>query len=311
MNAPASSLGILPPPPWRLQPAFVLRQRLWAGLIPVGVVGLAFVLWEFGGQAAAIRRDEAIHVGPTVRVDATWVGKQLPGWRLTPTTTVGRVVYTEVAGERRIRALELETSSGFATNTPLHVFYDPNEPSRWTTNWSIEQATNRWFASAKRLVVFGTGVLVLLWLGLRAVAQLRLARLVAREGVERVGVFEQATPTHRKGRLFATRYRVLVPDPDGQPRRITVWYPAHQGRPLFLPNDCVLLLVAERHGMRAQVLRHDLWPLQLADADLARACDILKLIDPTAGWRVAGGKGCLRLTCSLKAGPRGAHVTRA
>jgi hypothetical protein len=302
VTAPAPELGILPPPPWRLKPAFVRRQRLWATLKFVGGAALAVLLWILVGDAASILSDEAIRAGPNVRVEATWDGEQQPGWKLFPTTTSGRVSYTQVDGVPCTRELVLRTTKGFPVER-VHVFYDPADPARWTTSWSVEQATKRWLAIGQMLAGFGTLFGWLTWLGVRALAQLRLARLVAREGSEALGVFESAHDHHRHGRLLATRYRVRVTGADGEARRITVSYPPQQGRPLFLPNKRVLLLVAA-HGVRALVLRHDLWPLWLTDEQLQRAVSILQRIDPTAGWRVAPAKGGLRLTCSPKVRPR-------
>ena len=296
---PAPDLGLLPAPPWRLQRAFVRRQRLWSWLIPLGGGALAVLLTLQIGEALAIVRDGAIHAGTTVQVEAEWDGAQMPGWRFLPASTVGRVSYVQVDGTWQRRDLTLSTATKFNVRSPLRVYYDPNDPSRWVTNWAVEQTANRWTACIQVLLLFGAGLLWLLWLGVRAFTLLRLARSVASHGTEAFGTLVGTKAHHRKGRLTAKSYRVRLDGADGVGRHTTASFPAGAGRPLFLPNDRVLVLCAAENPGRALVLRQDLWPLWLTDEQVSRACAILQRLDPTAGWRTTMTTRGMRMTCWL------------
>ena len=296
---PAS--GILPPPPWRLRDEFVREQRRRAAVWFVGALAAGAYLVGYGVLAAiAIVRDMSLHAGETVAVPASWDGTQGHSFGsarfLFGTTTVGRVTYWTENGRPWSRPLELWTMSEFDTSEPIVVLHDPQDRSRWTTNWSIEQLGNRAAQCGLALVVIGGATLGCLWRAVCAVRLLRTAQRVAPDGTAAIGTIE-GTKQHEGRYESSTSYRVRVELADGRSINVRASYLKRAGRPLTLPGRRVLLLVGTG-GREGLVLRQDLWPLRLSDDAVAHACEVLQRVDPDAGWRTTTTLKGLRLSCS-------------
>jgi len=292
--------GILPPPPWRLRDEFVREQRVRAAWALVGALFGGLYFWDWGARRLLeVWRDHAVVDGNHVTVDAEWDGVQRRGFgrasAILGTTTVGRVIFQLENGRSSYSRLELWTTRDFDTSAPLVVHYDPNRPSRWTTNWSIEQTNGRIVQAGLAAVVAGAFATWLVLRCLRAVLLLRMARRVTPNGVAALGVVESHRVVENE-RRSSTVYRVVVENDDGRTWRVSASYPKGAGRPLTLPGRRVLLLVGEGDAREGLVLRQDLWPLRLSDEAVQHACDVLQRIDPEAGWRTSSTVKGLRLS---------------
>lgn len=292
--------GILPPPPWRLRDEFVREQRmraLWA-LFGALLAGLYLYWWGIV-RLLDVRRDHAIHDAQHVTADAQWYGVQRHGiGRATPlmgTTTIGDVSFQLESGRPCFRRLDLWTTGDFDTTAPLVVYHDPSDPSRWTTNWSIEQTGSRLVQAGLAAAIFAGITAWLVLRSLRAIRLLRIARRVTSNGVAALGVVESHRVVENE-RRSSTVYRVVVENDDGRTWRVSASYPKGAGRPLTLPGRRVLLLVGEGDAREGLVLRQDLWPLRLSDEAVQHACDVLRQIDPDAGWRTSSTVKGLRLS---------------
>lgn len=297
--------GILPPPPWRLRDEFVREQRRRiAAWFAGSAVALAACHAYGTSHAFAILRDLSIHGGETTTVAAQWDGVQggfMGRMRiLWGTQTAGRVSFHPEDGRPWVRRLELTTMFEFDTSRAIHVEFDAADRSRWTTDWSVEQAGNRGAQAGLMILLTGAFLVGCLLRFVRAVRLLRAARRVAPDGEAVVGVIEDSRL--RSGRHeSSTIHRVRVDLGDGRSFRVSASYPVGAGRPLVLPGRRVLLLVARGEHPGGLVLRQDLWPLRLSDEQVQHACDVFRQVAPGLGWRTTQTVKGLRLSCDPRA----------
>lgn len=280
-NEPAPSPSVAEPllatdRPLRLRRDFLVREGLLGALrFLLGVALLCFGTLGVAAEYQRLQADVALwELGEDGENEDTVVQSAFP-------YVVFDVTYANARGEL-VRA-EQRFPLLFARERPppyVHVRFDPNDPKRIVTAWSVHEAAER----QKTLVVLAILAVTLgaaaFAFGGRALSALLSARACARDGEERILRLVRAYPRTPLGaafRLATSRSagKGGVERPDGT--SVVVRF-AEFRSPFFVDaaRTEVLVLQSRSNPRRLVALRDDLYPFAFARGEAVRVRERLE-----------------------------------
>lgn len=268
-GAPAGPL--LPPGPWTIAPGYLGRRRA-AGLVLRALAPCVFVLfaWYVSGEIGGLRRDAAVSGDPrAVSAPAEFHGK-VKSYLGAMARYDGTAVYATPDGLEHRAKVHFGTLWSIDTGRPLVVRYLPQAPDEIATNWAEDAETARW-SMVVLFALVGCGLLPwAVWYVAKApLLRARVATALQHDGREVVARLQKVTDVKQYGRVTKRVYAAELPFAGGV-RRVLGEFPPKQS-PCFVGKGHLLLATSALCPGEAIVLRADLWPLALGEAERAAA----------------------------------------